>query len=493
MLPPSLSHSSSRRSSAMVKHGNSRPKKPDNLGKGKVTPVQIAFIVDRYLAANRFDATLAAFRSEASDLFSRTKAKEVPKGLLGLGEILDEYISLKEQRLVMDQEQRRVEMALQGMQEVLRAYHAAGAASLPPSIHLPTQLMAAPVTPILPTLHPSTSGSSTGNATNETPAMKYTQPFTGLAQKSNSMPNSSNVNKRKAMKSLPNHPSEPKKSQINSPNFPSTVGDAALVSKGVFIPETQEQIGISTPNAVSTDLATAFIPTQLLSVVKSSCKQSPDCQTNSSPRTPPQAFQSPVESSGSPLENASMQTSDCAMHKPAAPSNCSILASKSIIASPLKNTEYYAVERSYHIASPYKLNSKSKRGHIKGKLDFDNPFFTTGVHEPVADTSKSSSDNEPTENLDIDLPDLDIFNVDFSFSEFLAEIDLDCEVDPSLQSHSSHVSSIPSSLASVSDKEMDTQGQDYVASVKAVTKFVKILCPVKPNSSKKQTYSPGKE
>lgn len=64
----------------MAKHGSgsSKAKKPDNLGKGKVTPVQIAFIVDRYLADNHFTATLAAFRSEASDLFAKTKAKEVP-------------------------------------------------------------------------------------------------------------------------------------------------------------------------------------------------------------------------------------------------------------------------------------------------------------------------------------------------------------------------------------------------------------------------------
>ncbi|RRT41696.1 hypothetical protein B296_00049203 [Ensete ventricosum] len=58
---------------------SSSSSKAKNLGKGKVTPVQIAFIVDRYLADNHFASTLAAFRSEASDLFSKTKAKEVPK------------------------------------------------------------------------------------------------------------------------------------------------------------------------------------------------------------------------------------------------------------------------------------------------------------------------------------------------------------------------------------------------------------------------------
>lgn len=87
----------------------------------------------------------------------------MPKGLLGLGEMLDEYISLKEQRVMLEQERRRVEMALQGMQEVLRAYHVAGTAPLPPSTHLlPTQHVEAPVTPILPTLHHGSSGSPPG-------------------------------------------------------------------------------------------------------------------------------------------------------------------------------------------------------------------------------------------------------------------------------------------------------------------------------------------
>lgn len=55
----------------------SKPKKPENLGKGKVTPVQVAFIVDRYLADNNYAGALSAFRSEAADLFSKTKGKEV--------------------------------------------------------------------------------------------------------------------------------------------------------------------------------------------------------------------------------------------------------------------------------------------------------------------------------------------------------------------------------------------------------------------------------
>ena len=69
--------SSASPSLAAVMAKQHKAKKPEILGKGKVTPVQIAFIVDRYLADNNYTATLSAFRAEASDLFSKTKGKEV--------------------------------------------------------------------------------------------------------------------------------------------------------------------------------------------------------------------------------------------------------------------------------------------------------------------------------------------------------------------------------------------------------------------------------
>lgn len=87
----------------------------------------------------------------------------MPKGLLGLGEILDEYICLKEQRVLVDQEKRRVETAMQGMQEVMRSYHSSINASLPSSPPLlPPQFVAStPTGPALPPLYPS-NGSPSG-------------------------------------------------------------------------------------------------------------------------------------------------------------------------------------------------------------------------------------------------------------------------------------------------------------------------------------------
>lgn len=56
----------------------SRAKKSDPIGKGKVTPVQIAFIVDRYLSDSNFTQTRSVFRSEASSLIAKSPVHEVP-------------------------------------------------------------------------------------------------------------------------------------------------------------------------------------------------------------------------------------------------------------------------------------------------------------------------------------------------------------------------------------------------------------------------------
>ena len=58
---------------------------------------------------------------------------QAPKSLLSLGAMLDEYISLKEQKVMMerekirlDQEKLRVQTLLQGLQDSMNAYNAGG-------------------------------------------------------------------------------------------------------------------------------------------------------------------------------------------------------------------------------------------------------------------------------------------------------------------------------------------------------------------------------
>ncbi|URD78855.1 hypothetical protein MUK42_04200 [Musa troglodytarum] len=401
----------------MAKHGGGKHRKPENLGKGKITPIQIAFIVDRYLADHHFTATLAAFRSETSNLFSKTKLKEVPKGLMGLDEMLDEYISLKEQRVVLDEERRRVEMALQGMQEVLRVSWP----SLDPD---PSRIV------------PGTSGSP---AVNGTPVVKYAQPSIKLPHKleaSNSSPMhvSSNGSKRKALKLSTNFPLESKKQRTQSPAASSaTGGDVALTSQETVAMRTFKKVDIPASESTPTNFPTNKPPVRGLSVGKGLFNQPSDCQIDSSPRTPPQALQSQAHESDSPSDNTPLPITDGGNSKQQiVPFNCSIFASETIIVSPIKHAGCCAVEGSYRISSPYNLNSKSKRGHIKGKLDFDNPDAETSSEEPVAvDSLTPSTEGEMSGNFELDLPDLDILNGDFSFSELLADINLDCDGHPS--------------------------------------------------------------
>ncbi|XP_008798942.2 uncharacterized protein LOC103713708 [Phoenix dactylifera] len=504
-----------------------KAKKPENLGKGKVTPVQIAFIVDRYLADSNYTNTLSAFRAEASDLFSKTRGKEVPKGLLGLGEILDEYISLKEQRVMVDQAKRRVEMALQGMQDVIRAYHAAGNPALPPSPPLlPPQFVATPMAPVLPAPFP-TNVSPPGHAAirtsvennAQTPIMlphKVTELNNGITP----IPNSSSVNKRKASMSDSKVPSAPKKPHTESPTESSILEDNVLTSDAACTysrHETQKSAVQSTSNHPMIKS-----PVQGCSIAKSLFDQLSDSQTNSSPKTPPQALPTQADKLAKPAGTPSFQKTNAATSQQIASSSCFLVASDTIIVSPVKGMSYYDVERSYHITAPYKSSPEklSKREHVKGKLDFDEP----DVHVPmssekasVGDSSTSSNEAEAAGSFDFDLPDFDMLDRDFSFSELLADIDIDFEEIPSCQPASTLADSIPgpennvnceffkrnqtlpdSSLTTLSgalsEKEMNIQGPDTVTSLRSITKRIRIVSPVKTrrNCLLEQNHSSAK-
>ncbi|KAI3507402.1 hypothetical protein L1887_22387 [Cichorium endivia] len=101
-----------------------RSKKSESaIGKGKVTPIQVAFIVDRYLLDNNFVRTRSAFRSEASHL--------IPKS------------PVNEEKIRLEQEKFRVQTLLRGMQDAMNAYNGGGpsasaAAPLPSSVVMPT-------------------------------------------------------------------------------------------------------------------------------------------------------------------------------------------------------------------------------------------------------------------------------------------------------------------------------------------------------------------
>uniref|UniRef100_A0A7N0SX57 Uncharacterized protein n=1 Tax=Kalanchoe fedtschenkoi TaxID=63787 RepID=A0A7N0SX57_KALFE len=126
-----------------------KAKKPEYLfGKGKVTPTQIAYVVDQYLSEHQFTQTRSSFRSEASSLISKTPVQEGPK-MMSLETIIDEYVKMKEQKLIVEMEKQRLEQEssrvnslLHGMQSVMNAYNAAGAAAA----SVPALAAAAPFT-----------------------------------------------------------------------------------------------------------------------------------------------------------------------------------------------------------------------------------------------------------------------------------------------------------------------------------------------------------
>ncbi|KAM5580583.1 nuclear pore complex protein NUP205-like [Rosa sericea] len=57
----------------------SKAKKSENLGKGTVTPLQIAFLVNQFLFYNSYTEACFVFRTEASSLFSTSPIQEIQR------------------------------------------------------------------------------------------------------------------------------------------------------------------------------------------------------------------------------------------------------------------------------------------------------------------------------------------------------------------------------------------------------------------------------
>jgi hypothetical protein len=110
--------------------------------KKKVTPVQVAFLVERYLADNGFHAALAAFRSDAAHLFKPHHHKPAPRGLLPLADILHDYIALKESRVAIDS-------AMHAMHSLVSTYYASHPPPQQPMLLQPPPPGAQPASPPL--------------------------------------------------------------------------------------------------------------------------------------------------------------------------------------------------------------------------------------------------------------------------------------------------------------------------------------------------------
>ncbi|KAG7643495.1 hypothetical protein ISN44_As02g032990 [Arabidopsis suecica] len=456
------------------------------IGNGEVTPIQVAFLVDRYLCDNRFSKTRSLFRSEASSLISNSPVREVPNSLLPLNEILNEYIRLKKEKIVMDQEKSkldqektRVQNLLNGMQDVMNAYNSSTAAAPPPP---PVITSAAPMdkqvvasTSKQNNFGVSSSGCTVYNTQNamtvSLPGNKRVGNFTGpcITQ--------SITKKRK------------------SPEV--SVGAPSVSRKGMKkIPQAANYLTFQTPSEMQTPLNNGVATNESSDLTSSVAK----CLFDKSGTSPPSNSTCPR----TPQQKVSPQSD-----KEVTPTNCTIVTKERITVSPLKQIASYTVERSHTVSSfsPVKSNLKmsSKRDHVKGRLNFDDTEATMHLDAPatVDMVSTSSSGSEAEADLfDIDFSNIDLLSEDFSFSELLFDFDIGCEEmsnhslpqpsnfhietasgsSPESRNTNLEPDQVVSEYTStvtemIQGKDMNTQGSDSMTTVKSITKCLRILSP----------------
>ncbi|XP_024956028.1 uncharacterized protein LOC102609016 isoform X2 [Citrus sinensis] len=410
-----------------------RSKKPDNIfGKGKVTPMQVAFIVDRYLSDNNFPETRSVFRTEASSLISKSPVHEAPKSLLSLAAMLNEYVCLKEQKVMLeqerarlDQEKLRVQTLLYGMQDVMNAYNASS--STPPMIQAPVARPAQP-TVVVPHSVPS-SGSSPGYVVHNTPTVV---PMSVPSNLSNcpAVPNCPLTRKRAGSKVL-----------LDAAPPASKKSCSKIASKNLSNKATQSKSKVSNQDTAQSSSVVELSPhnrspngslIQGSSVAKSLFNQGsiPTPTNSSGPKTPPQPVSSQADKS--PLGNSFVANSSAnSTPQEITPTNCTVISSERVTVSPYKQMTVYTMERNHCISSssPLKTNLTrlSKRDHVKGRLDFDGSDEAVNSDTPIVNEISTSDSDKEADIFDMDFPNLDALGPNFSFSELLVDLDLDCE------------------------------------------------------------------
>ncbi|KAF8698947.1 hypothetical protein HU200_034773 [Digitaria exilis] len=471
-----------------------KPTSPDT-PKKKVTPAQVAFLVDRYLADNGFHAALAAFRSDAAHLFSPHRAKPPPKGLLPLADILHDYIALKEGRVAIDS-------AMQAMHSLVSTYYASSSSPPPMMMMMPPlpppansgQPSSPPLVPPLFVASSSSPPAPQGTAGYASPVVHhYAHASTALLVHNSSA--SAPTKKRKHTKSA-GKTAGSKRSCTASATISDTKGTLIFSSLSI------DSLPAAHPTSAQHS-AVEKLPLQASSVAKSLFKPLQP-QLHSSPCTPQQSHDMPYQDQPAayPTQRQPLPV-DANPHtqQDIASSQCSIVSSKTLIVSPLKGGAYYAsVERSYHVSSPLKsaTHKSTKREHVKGKLNFDTTDSRPGPNDlQIGDKASTSSDEDKQDDFDIDFTNLDIFDGEFSFSELLLDLDLDTEgvlcqnpststegqrLEPVAQSgYTTADPGLPESVKPVaadSTEDFSSQaGATSVTSVRAITKRIKIVSP----------------
>ncbi|KAF3523910.1 hypothetical protein F2Q69_00049002 [Brassica cretica] len=388
---------------------SSRSKGSSNIGNGVITPTQIAFIVDRYLHDNRFSKTRSLFRSEASSLLSNSPVRDVLKSYLTLEDILKDYVSLREQKVALDhesvileKEKVRVQNLLQGMQNVMNTYNA-------------TLISPPPLPASQQKSHTISSGCTQDNTQNAndvsvsllgnkrvrcgnfyTPSTTHHQLIT---------------RKRKGHETSVEAPSVARKARIGN----STANESSRITQAE---ETANDFSSQTPSETLTLAKNSSANKPMTGDVSSVADSS--LTSNSTCLMTPQKHASSVSGkSNSP-------------QKEATPTNCTIVTKERFTISPLKQITSYTMERSHLISSssPVKSNLKmsNKRGHVKGRLNFDDTD-TDMCLEAAPTTADLASSSPSGSEQEVDLSDIDfsILAEDFSFSELLVDFDIGFE------------------------------------------------------------------
>ncbi|KAL3531743.1 hypothetical protein ACH5RR_005264 [Cinchona calisaya] len=499
---------------------NNKSRKSENLGKGKVTPVQIAFIVDRYLSDNNYTKTRSSFRSEASNLMSKTSLQEAPKSLLSLGAILDEYICLKEQKVSLEQEwcrieeeKSRVHNLLMGIQDAMNAFNSTAHDLNPPPPTIPKSGVIMPPNIDLPI------GSSPGyySAYNSPAVISVSKPsittketptcisseitnHTDVKRKGSIGFNDACLTAKRSRRSSTAKQLPPKDTQPNMGDNHQVISHKQTAAQSVDRAHASGESKVESSNAVQSSHVVKCLFNQPV--------QSPPINY-SDPKTPPLASFSQAEKSASPMEICSTATSSKDVTPPQITStNCNIMSSETIRVSPAKQMSYYSIARNQNIftSSPVKANLKkpNMRDHVKGRLDFDAPKIHIASEKPVSNEISRSECVKEVDILDLDLPGLDALG-DINLSQLL--VDFDIADDGTSYSTQPAVDSSPDSISWSPQKsvevnigatqvftqlsstvteilaEKDTTSPDSVTTVKSVTKTIKILSPAKSHRS----------
>ncbi|KAG2326504.1 hypothetical protein Bca52824_009232 [Brassica carinata] len=385
----------------MARYSN-RSKSGERIGKGKVTPVQVAYLVDRYLCDNRFLETRSLFRSEASSLISKSPLREAPCSLIPLDDILNEYISLKEQKVtvdqdkaMLDQEKTRVQNLLHGMQGVMNAYNST-ASPPPPAI---TSAPPTAIQVVSSTSQPCNNicvSPSGGTTYNNTPNLMAA-----------SLPGNKRVGSFTAPSSGQSVTKKRKSSEVSLGAAPSV-----STKERRKIPRAAEATNFLTSQTSPVDNNVANESSGITSSVAKCLFDRSDV----SPPSIPACLRTP--------QKQVFSQSDLSV----TPTNCTIVTKERITVSPHKQFPSYTVERSHMVSSfsPVKSSAKlsSKRDHVKGRLNFDDAEATMNLDPPASGdfVSTSSSGSEP----EVDLFDIDFLSENFPFSEVLVDFDIAC-------------------------------------------------------------------